>query len=157
MSTETTRLQIEDLQRRYIHCIDNATFDDWPEFFTEECIYKIIPRRSYEQGHPVGFYFCDSNAMLRDRVLCLRETAIFEPQYYRHMISGTIILEETDDGYVAETNLIVIRTSSEGEMMVFAAGKYRDTLQINNGQALFKEKLVILDSTRVDMLLAMPL
>lgn len=157
MNNETARLQVENLQRRYVHCIDNGEFDDWPGFFTDDCVYQIIPRRSYDQGHPIGFYFCDSNAMLQDRILCLRETSIFEPQFYRHMISATHIVEETDDGCIAETNLVVIRISSEGEMMTFAAGKYRDTVLLNDGEPKFKEKLVITDSARIDILLAMPL
>ena len=157
LDQQTTRLEIEELLRRYIHCIDDGDFDAWPDFFTEDCRYQIIPRQSRERGQPVGFYYCDSRAMLKDRVLCLRETAIFEPQYYRHLISGTRIAAASNNSCTAETNVLVVRTSQDGEMIIFAAGKYVDTVVFENGQPMFKEKLVVTDSARIDVLIAMPL
>jgi anthranilate 1,2-dioxygenase small subunit len=154
---EAVRLSVEALLRRYIHCIDNGTFEEWPDFFTEDCRYQIIPRRTHERGQPVGFYYCDSRNMLKDRILCLRETAIYEPQFYRHMISGTHITALEEGICRAETNLMVVRTSQDGEMIVFAAGKYADEIDLTGATPKFKEKLVITDSARIDVLIAMPL
>ena len=124
MDREAARLAVEALQRAYVHCIDNGALEEWPGFFAEDCRYQIIPRRSLEAGQPVGFYNCDNQAMLKDRVLCLRETAIHEPLFYRHIISATQITGMGGEACKAETNLLVVRTSLEGEMIVFAAGRY---------------------------------
>ena len=157
MDTFDTRHQVEQLQIDYAYCIDSGHFEDWPEFFTDECVYQIISRDSYEQGHESGFYYCRSKNMLRDRVLALRETTIYEPQRYRHIIGGTRILESGDKRCRAESNLIVVRTLQAGEMGIFAAGAYLDTITFETGTPKFIEKVVVTDSPQIDMLLAGPL
>ena len=42
-------------------------------------------------------------------------------------------------------------------MTIFAAGKYVDKVVVDDGALKFKEKLVLTDSARYDVLLAMPL
>ena len=32
----------------YIHCIDDDRLEEWPEFFEDVRIYKIIPRENTE-------------------------------------------------------------------------------------------------------------
>ena len=68
MDREAARLAVEALQRAYVHCIDNGALEEWPGFFAEDCRYQIIPRRNLEAGQPVGFYYCDNQAMLKDRM-----------------------------------------------------------------------------------------
>ncbi len=157
MDTVDIRHQVEQLQIDYAYCIDSGHFEDWPEFFTDECVYRIISRDSYEQGHESGFYYCRSKNMLRDRVLALRETTIYEPQRYRHIIGGTRILESGEKRCRAESNLIVVRTLQAGEMGIFAAGVYVDTITFEPETPKFIEKIVVTDSPQIDMLLAGPL
>lgn len=156
-SREDLRLQIEDLLRRYVRQIDDGEIEAWPDFFTDDARYLIIPRDTYDAGQTVGFYFCDGKPMLRDRVTTLRETAIYEPQRYRHMISATEIVGEANGTVTAETNFMVVRTTQDGEMTIFAAGQYRDEVVFEDGGPKFRDKLVLTDSPRADTLIAMPL
>jgi anthranilate 1,2-dioxygenase small subunit len=151
------RLAIEEMMREYAACIDDGRYEQWPEFFTEECRYQIIPAESHERGYVSGFYLCESKGMLADRILCLRETAIYEPHRHRHLIGGTRVLELNGNACRAETPFAVIRTANEGEMSFFAAGKYVDTVVFDNGVPKFSEKLVLTDSTRIDVFIAAPL
>ena len=151
------RLRVEELQREYAACIDDGRYEQWPTMFTPECRYQIIPAESHARGYVSGFYLCESRGMLKDRILCLRETAIYEAQQYRHLIGGTRVLECTLDGCRAETPFAVIRTTQDGAMTIFAAGKYVDQVIFDGEAALFREKLVLTDSTRIDILLAAPL
>ncbi len=151
------RLRVEELLREYAACIDDGRYEEWPAMFTEECRYLIIPRESHEQGYVSGFYLCESRGMLKDRILCLRETAIYESQQYRHLIGGTRVLESSSAGCRAETPFAVIRTTQDGAMSLFAAGKYVDDVVFEGDKALFREKLVLTDSTRIDILIAAPL
>lgn len=161
MTRIEARLAVEELQREYAACIDDARYDEWPRFFSEPCRYQIIPAESHERGYVSGFYLCESQGMLQDRILCLRETAIYEPQRYRHLLGGTRVTGLEGTTCRAETPFTVIRTSHEGEMILFVAGKYVDTVEIGNGvqesRALFRDKLVLTDSTRIDILLAAPI
>jgi anthranilate 1,2-dioxygenase small subunit len=95
--------------------------------------------------------------MLADRILCLRETAIYEPHRYRHLVGGTRVVSLDGSECKAETPFAVIRTSNEGEMSIFAAGRYMDTVVFESGAAKFREKLVLTDSTRIDVFIAAPL
>jgi anthranilate 1,2-dioxygenase small subunit len=151
------RLRVEELLREYAACIDDGRYEEWPAMFTEECRYLIIPKESHERGYVSGFYLCESRGMLQDRILCLRETAIYESQQYRHIVGGTRVLECTDTGCRAETPFAVIRTTQDGAMALFAAGKYVDDVIFEGERALFREKLVLTDSTRIDILIAAPL
>ena len=54
--------------------LDAADLDRWPEFFTEQCFYEIIPRENYDRGLPLAIMRCESKGMLKDRVVAIRDT-----------------------------------------------------------------------------------
>jgi len=157
MNKTQARMAIEEVMREYAACIDDGRYEEWPSFFTEDCRYQIIPAESHERGYVSGFYLCESRGMLADRILCLRETAIYEPHRYRHLVGGTRVVSLDGEVCSAETPFTVIRTSNEGEMTLFAAGKYVDTVVFEGGAPKFREKLVLTDSTRIDVFIAAPL
>ena len=38
---KTTFQIISELQAKYIRCIDRDLLEQWPEFFSEDCFYKV--------------------------------------------------------------------------------------------------------------------
>src|SRR5689334_12803991 len=82
------RLELHDLYTAYAACLDSDALERWPEFFTEDCYYRITSAENYEAGMPLGLIYATSKNMLHDRVSALREANIYEPQRYRHIISG---------------------------------------------------------------------
>src|SRR6266446_3740908 len=82
------RLEIETLYTDYAACLDSDALERWPEFFTEDCHYRVTSAENYEAGLPLGLIYATSKDMLKDRVSALREANIYEPQRYRHLISG---------------------------------------------------------------------
>ena len=148
---------IARLMTEYVHAIDNDQLERWPRFFTEKSVYQIVPRTAFEQGHPIGVWFCDNRGMLEDRVSSIREVNVFEPHVYRHVIGPTEILECVDDVYRAQTSYIVVRTMQDGEMTVFSAGRYVDEILVQNNVALLRKRIVVTDSARFDTLVVIPL
>jgi anthranilate 1,2-dioxygenase small subunit len=148
---------IARLMTQYVHAIDNDELERWPQFFTAQGMYQIIPRTAYEQGHPVGVWFCDNRDMLEDRVSSVREVNVFEPHVYRHVIGPTEILEVTGGVYRAQTSYIVVRTMHDGEMSVFSAGRYVDEIIVEQDVALLQKRIVVTDSARFDTLVVIPL
>ena len=71
MSYETL-LEVTGLINDYVACIDADELERWPDFFTEQCNYKVIPRENADAGLPVSVMFCDSKGMLKDRIVALR-------------------------------------------------------------------------------------
>ena len=148
---------IARLMMQYVHAIDNDDLERWPRFFTERCLYQIVTRTDYEQGRPIGVWFCDNRAMLEDRVSSIREVNVYEPHVYRHVIGPTEILGLVDDAYRAQTSYLVVRTMHDGEMVVFSAGRYVDEVVCDGDSALLRKRIVVTDSARYDTLLVLPL
>jgi anthranilate 1,2-dioxygenase small subunit len=148
---------IATLQMQYVHAIDDDEIERWPQFFTEKCVYQIIPRIEYDQGRLIGVWFCDNRAMLEDRVSALREVNVYEPHVYRHVIGPTEIVDYADGAYRARTSFIVVRTMSDGSMSVFSAGRYVDEIVVEGEAALLRKRSVVTDSYRYDTLVVIPL
>ncbi len=151
------RIELEDLYTRYAACLDSNALEDWPDFFTEDCTYRVTSAENYAAGLPLGLIYATSQAMLHDRVSALRGANIYEPQTYRHLISGLRIEREAADGLDVEANFLVVRTMQDGAMSLFAVGRYLDRLVRLDAGWKFARKLVVLDSRRIDTLLAIPL
>ena len=153
----TRRAEIEALYADYAHCLDNDELEAWPDFFTEDCFYRITSAENFEAGMPIGVVYATSRAMLVDRVMALRKANIYEPQRYRHLIGAIKMGNEQDGSVPVAANFVVARTMQDGAMMLFAAGRYGDRLVHRDGTWKFAGKDVVLDSRRIDTLLAIPL
>ena len=145
------------LMMLYVHAIDNDQLERWPQCFTENCVYQIIPRTAFEQGHPIGVWYCDNRGMLEDRVSSIREVNVYEPHVYRHVIGPTEILEFANGAYNAQTSYLVVRTMHDGEMTVFSAGRYVDEIVVEKDTALLRKRVVVTDSARFDTLVVIPI
>ena len=151
------RLELEQLYTDYVHCLDADELERWPDFFTDDCFYRITSAENYEAGMPLGLIHATSGNMLKDRVSAMREANIYEPQRYRHLVSSIKIGEELGETLDLVANFIVVRTMQEGDMTLFAAGRYVDQVKHTNGTWKFARKTVVLDSRQIDTLLAIPL
>ena len=49
-----TWFSIQQLYADYAAAVDSGNWDSWPEFFTEQCTYKIQPRENFERGFPLA-------------------------------------------------------------------------------------------------------
>ncbi|AOI75356.1 MULTISPECIES: anthranilate 1,2-dioxygenase small subunit AndAd [Burkholderia] len=152
-----TWFEIYMLQNRYIGHLDNDRLERWPEMFTEDCTYEIVPKENADLGLPVGIVHCTNRRMLRDRVVSLRHANIYEAHTYRHMTSGLTIVAERDGEIDTESNYVVVQTRSNGESNVYQAGKYYDTVVRTPDGLRYKTKRVIYDTSRVQTLLATPI
>jgi len=151
------RLEIEQLYTAYAHCLDDDRLEEWPEFFTEDCCYRVTSAENYEAGLPLGIIYATSKNMLSDRVMALRQANIYEPQRYRHLISCVQIGKAEGNALDTVANFLVVRTMQDGAMTLFAAGRYIDRVVRSDTGWKFAGKQVILDSRQIDTLLALPL
>jgi anthranilate 1,2-dioxygenase small subunit len=151
------REQIEELQTRYIRCIDDDCLEAWPDLFTETCLYKVITRENYDQGLALGLMECRSRGMLQDRVTGLRKINVFEPHRYCHQISGLTIEPIDASSARCRSNYLVVRTMAGGDMTLFSTGVYLDRVVLTPEGARFEERLVVQDSRRIETLLVIPL
>jgi anthranilate 1,2-dioxygenase small subunit len=147
----------EQLLYAYVQCIDDDRLEEWPDFFTDDCTYKIIPRENHDQGLPAALVNCTSKGMLRDRITSAREANIYSTHFYRHQVSNVRVTAEKDGVLEVRANYVVFNTSQEGETKIYQAGRYVDLVDINSDPPRFRQKLAIYDTSRVQTLLVTPI
>ena len=145
------------LMEDYARAVDRDELERWPGFFADRCVYKITCSENEDNGYPLGVFYADSKGMLLDRVKSLREANVYEGHRYRHMVGRPVILSAEGGQVRAETSFLVVRTMRTGEMSIFAAGVYRDVVLLQGASAVFAERIVVCDSSRIDTLLALPI
>ena len=150
-------LRVAELNTAYAATIDNDRLEAWPDFFIENCLYKITSADNHKRGYSAGIVYADSRAMLHDRVTALRSANIYERHSYRHIVGLPVINEAGDDGIAAETPFLVARIMHDGRTDLFATGVYVDRICNEGSRLRFAERLVVCDSSRFDTLLVIPL
>ena len=150
------QLAVEQLHARYAQALDSDQLEDWPGFFTENGRYRVATAENEARGLPLPVLSAEGRAMMRDRVQSLRHANIYEPQRYRHMISGVLVEKVSADHVRSSANFLVIRIMQDGATMVFASGRYLDRIVLSPAP-LYEERVVVCDSRRFDTLLAIPL
>ncbi len=150
-------LRVAELNAAYAAAIDHDRLEAWPDFFVDDCLYKITSAGNHRRGYTAGIVYADSRAMLRDRVTALRTANIYERQSYRHIIGLPLILSMGPDGIESETPFMVARIMRDAKTDLFATGIYLDKLRDDSGQLSFIERVVVCDSGHFDTLLAIPL
>jgi 3-phenylpropionate/cinnamic acid dioxygenase small subunit len=151
------RQRIADLYCEYCDALDEGALERWPDFFTETCLYKVVPRENVERNLPIGLIYCESRAMLTDRIVALRQTALFAPRVMRHMVSGLRVRAMEAGALRLTANFALIETLVDQPSRVFLAGTYRDVVVEDVGTLRFAEKLCIYDSTIVPTSLVFPI
>lgn len=152
-----TWFEVQQLQQAYIAALDNDQLERWPQFFTEDCHYSIVPKENFDAGLPIGMIYFDNRNMLEDRVTSLRHANIFESHTYRHMTSGLMLHASNEDEVQAESSYVVVQTLQNGESQVYQTGRYIDQIVRTEQGWRFKRRQVVYDTSRVQTLLATPI
>jgi anthranilate 1,2-dioxygenase small subunit len=154
------RALIYDLLADYGALLDQGKYDEWLGLFASQCTYNVMPRENFERGLPVGLIYCDSRAMLEDRIMALREANKYNIHTDRHLI-GLPRLSSNNGlgagGLAIEASFAVYQTDQEGATHLFATGLYQDRLEPAGHALKIRDKLVLLDTFAVPTLLATPL
>jgi anthranilate 1,2-dioxygenase small subunit len=157
MDDTALRQGIDDLYAAYADCIDDDRLEGWPDFFVDDCRYLITDRESHQAGLRHGVIYCASRGMLLDRVTAMRQVLVYEPHRYRHIL-GPARLGRVNEGVAeARANFLAVRIMHNGESSLFATGRYLDRIDVSHSPFRFIERLVILDSQKIDTLLVIPL
>lgn len=161
MPTTELREAISDLLNDYAECIDDDRLEDWPEFFTEHCLYQVLPRENADQGLPIAVIRCDGKAMLEDRVTAYRKANLFAPHTYRHLVGAPRIRAEHGGMITVRSNYALFRTSSDpinyGTSELFSVGEYRDQMTMAENRLLLHQRIVLADTSRIKSLLVTPI
>ena len=153
------RIAVEDFYARYVEIADDPTrLEDWPELFTEDGQYRILPQENWQQGWPLALVRAESRGMLMDRVAAARGINTYTPRVMRHLVSN-IRCSGGKDGQIETTaNFAVFETMIDEPSRVFATGVYRDRLiEDADGVLRLSQHIVVLDNDLVPNSIVYPL
>jgi anthranilate 1,2-dioxygenase small subunit len=157
MDDTAVRFGVHELIGAYADAIDEDRLEEWPALFTDPCRYLIISRSNHAAGMRQGVMYAASRGMLLDRVMALRGANIYEPHHYRHVV-GPIRLQRMEGSVaVVHSNFLAVRIMHDGGANLFASGRYLDRIETAGDAYRFRERIVVLDSEKIDTLLAIPL
>ncbi|MEC4720361.1 aromatic-ring-hydroxylating dioxygenase subunit beta [Noviherbaspirillum sp. CPCC 100848] len=146
------------LNSQYAHTIDTDHLEEWPDYFTDDCLYTITSFDNHAKGLETGIVYCDSKGMLKDRVSGLREANIYEEHRYRHLVMMPTRAEAVDGVAKSETPFAVYRIMRDGRTSLFVTGFYQDEFRTgSDGTLRIAKRIVVCDSSVFDTLLAIPL
>ena len=152
-----THMALTRLYADYALAVDSGHWDLWPEFFTEQCVYKLIPRENHARGFPLCTLSFTSKGMLKDRVYGIQETLYHDPYYQRHVVGAPVVRRVDGERIYAEANYAVFRTKLDKESTVFNVGRYIDTIVTTPEGLKFAERLCVYDSEMIPNAIIYPI
>ncbi|MCH8551919.1 MAG: aromatic-ring-hydroxylating dioxygenase subunit beta [Natronospirillum sp.] len=149
-----------ELQRfysAYAECVDHGDLDDWPEFFLDQCVYRVQARENFDRGFPLAVLSLESKGMLKDRVYGVKETLFHDPYYQRHIVSAPLVHGTSGDLIVSEANYVVVRTKPGKPSEVYNAGRYLDRIQQTPDGLRFAQRICVYDSELIPNSMVYPI
>ena len=77
------RLMLDDLLQACAAALDEQRYDDWPGFFRDDALYRIVPKENHDLGLPLALLHCEGRGMMADRVTAIKEAAMIRPRTLR--------------------------------------------------------------------------
>ena len=133
----------------YASAVDSGDWTLWPEFFVDECSYRLVPRENHERGFPLATLSFESKGMLRDRVYGIKETLFHDPYYQRHVVGTPLVRSVDGERISCEANYAVFRTKLNELSTVFNVGRYIDRVVRTPAGLKFESRLVVYDSEMI--------
>ncbi len=141
--------ELTQLYAAYAGALDQADWERWPEFFIDECCYRLQPRENHERGFPLATLSFESKGMLKDRVYSIRDTLFHDPYYQRHVVGAPLITKVESGRIHSEANYAVFRTKLSGLSSVFNVGRSIDEVVRRPEGLKFASRLLVYDSEMI--------
>ncbi|MDX3907288.1 MAG: aromatic-ring-hydroxylating dioxygenase subunit beta [Pigmentiphaga sp.] len=149
---------VENLVYEWARAIDENRVEDIAELMTPHGRYTVTSRFNSDRGLPLAVIDCTSAAQLRDRIKSMRIANVYEPQHYRHIISGVQIIGEEDGALAVRSNYLVVRTMElDGDMAIYSSGQCQDLVDVSGDRPRFKRRRILYDSRIIETLMVIPL
>ncbi len=137
---------LRDFYDDYYNVLDDLRLDEWPSFFTEDCLYRVIPRENYEAGYTLSTIYAESRGMLIDRVMGLTRTQMYAPRYYRRFPGPLRIVSRDGNAVRVRHNLLVVQTLIDRQTEIVLSAVCHDLLVPGDERPLLRQRIVVFDS-----------
>ena len=147
---------LRDFYDEYYTILDDVRLDEWPPLFTEDCVYRVIPRENYEAGYTLSTIYAESRGMLVDRVMGMTRTQMYAPRYYRRFPGPLRIVSRDADSVRSRHNLLVVQTLIDKKSEIVLSAVCHDVLVNDEGRNRLRERIVVFDSEMIPNSLIYP-
>ncbi len=147
---------LRDFFDDYYNALDDVRLEAWPDFFTEDCLYRVIPRENYEAGYTLCTIQAESRGMLVDRVMGLTRTQMYAPRYYRRFPGPLRIVAQDAAGARTRHNLLMVQTLIDKQTDIVLSAVCHDMLVAEAGALRLRERIVVFDSEMIPNSLIYP-
>jgi 3-phenylpropionate/cinnamic acid dioxygenase small subunit len=160
MSLREYRWAIEEFHAAYAAGLDRGEIETWPDFFTEDAVYRVTARDNAEAGLRLDLMSCEGIGMLRDRAFAIAHTEMFAPRYVQHQVSVVQVLsaEEGVGGTLiaAEANYLLLETLIDEPTRILQAGRYKDQFLLRDGVLKLRRRQCVFDTVLVPNCMVYP-
>jgi salicylate 5-hydroxylase small subunit len=140
---------LRDFYDDYYTILDDLRLDEWPPLFTQDCLYRVIPRENYEAGYTLSTIYAESRGMLVDRVMGMTRTQMYAPRYYRRFPGPLRIVSRDADSVRSRHNLLVVQTLIDKKSEIVLSAVCHDVLVPDSGRNRLRERIVVFDSEMI--------
>jgi 3-phenylpropionate/cinnamic acid dioxygenase small subunit len=140
------RAAIRDFYDDYYGVLDDVRLEVWPAFFTETCVYRVIPRENFEAAYTLSTIYAESRGMLVDRVMGLTRTQMFAPRYYRRFPGPLRIVAHEEGAVRVRHNLLMVQTLIDKPTEIVLSAVCHDVLVPADTGLKLQERIVVFDS-----------
>jgi 3-phenylpropionate/cinnamic acid dioxygenase small subunit len=142
------RFAVEEFNAEYCAVLDSGKVEKWPEFFTEDAIYRITAKENADAGLLVGLVYAEGKKMLYDRAVAIAHTQMFAPRYNLHVVGNVRVMQQLEAGeFTAQSNFILLQTLVDGPTTLHLAGRYYDHFVTTENGLLLMERQAVYDTT----------
>ncbi|MDB5760422.1 MAG: ring-hydroxylating dioxygenase subunit beta [Burkholderia sp.] len=144
------RFAVEEFNAEYCAVLDSGEIEQWPDFFTEDAIYRITARENADAGMLVGLVYAEGRGMLQDRAVSIARTQMFAPRTNLHLTGNVRVLAQKDDGeFSAQSTFMLLQTLVDGVTTLHLAGRYFDRFVRQGNRLLLRERQAVYDTTMI--------
>ena len=140
------RAEIEAFHTEYCAVLDANDVERWPDFFSQDAVYRITSRENALLGLPVGLVYAEGLDMIRDRAMAVAHSQMFAPRHMLHVLGITRVMREEGTSIAAQTPFLLMQTLVEGPSTVHLAGMYHDRFVRKDGRLLLAHREVVHDT-----------
>ena len=146
MSDPVMQARVNDLYTRYSETLCDLKIADWPEYFTDDCLYRVVSRPNHDRGQRIGPMFAENKGALKDRVVAISETLVYSARSLTHIVSGVRVVSSESSTLRARSMLAVYQTLIDGTTQLQLVGRSFYAIDASGSQLKFRERVVVFDT-----------
>lgn len=141
-----TRVALNQLYEDYSEQVTSGDLESWADFFTEDCLYRVMSRENYDAGLSHAAIYCEGAGMVRDRAAAVRDCTVYEPRYVRHFMGPVRVLGVENETIRTKTSFLVVESVSDMQPYVHLVGECFDKVVCGPAGLKFKERSCVYDN-----------